>query len=245
MINYKTLEEIEIMKIGGKISANALKIALDMADEGVSLKEIDKEVENFILKNKAKPSFKTVEGYHYSTCININDGLVHGIPNQYRIKRGDLVKIDLGVLYEGFHTDTSGTKEIGTNKEAKFLEAGQICLENAIKKCQVGNKLGDISHEMQVAIESRGYSVSRSLVGHGIGRTLHEDPLVPPYGKAGTGITLKEGLVLAIEIIYQKGSHHLKTLEDGWTISTKDGSLGGLWEHTVAITRKGPVILTK
>ena len=245
MITYKTPEEIEIMKIGGKISANALQIALDMAKEGVSLREIDSQVEAFILKNKAKPSFKSVPGYKYSTCININDGLVHGIPNNYIIKKGDLVKIDLGVLYDGFHTDTSATKEIGTDLEKKFIEAGKICIENAIQKCQIGNKLGDVSHEMQISIESKGYSVSRSLVGHGIGRKLHEDPLVPPYGKPGTGITLKEGLVLAIEIIYQKGNHHLKTLEDGWTISTKDGSLGGLCEHTVAITRKGPLVLTK
>lgn len=245
MITYKTPEQIEIMKIGGKISSNALKIALEMAETGVTLKQIDSEVESFILKNKAKPSFKTVSGYTYSTCININEGLVHGIPNNYAIKRGDLVKIDLGVLYDGYHTDTSGTKEIETSIETKFLEAGKICIENAIKKCQIGNKLGDVSHEMQLAIESRGYSVSKSLVGHGIGKELHEDPLVPPYGKPGTGITLKEGLVLAIEIIYQKGSPNLKTLDDGWTIVTKDGSLGGLWEHTVAITRKGPVVLTK
>jgi len=245
MLTYKTPSEIEIMRIGGKISSNALKIALDMADEGISLREIDQEVEKFILKNNAKPSFKTVPGYQYSTCININDGLVHGIPNQYVIKRGDLVKIDLGVLYDGFHTDTSGTKEIGSNLESKFLEAGQICLDEAVKKCQIGNRIGDISAAMQHAIESRGYSVSKELVGHGIGKQLHEDPLVPPYGKPGTGITLKEGLVLAIEIIYQKGSHHLKTSSDGWTISTKDGSLGGLWEHTVAITRKGPLVLTK
>jgi methionyl aminopeptidase len=245
MINLKNPEQIEIMKIGGKISSNALKIALEMSNEGVSLKQIDLEVEKFILKNNGFPSFKTVNGYKYSTCININDGLVHGIPNNYVLKRGDLVKIDLGVLYQGFHTDTSSTKEIGTNIEDKFIEAGRLCVENAIKKCQIGGKLGDISAEMQKTIESRGYSVSRSLVGHGIGKDLHEDPLVPPYGKAGTGITLKEGLVLAIEIIYQKGSHHLKTLEDGWTICTKDGSLGGLCEHTVAITRKGPLVLTK
>ncbi|NBO17348.1 MAG: type I methionyl aminopeptidase [Proteobacteria bacterium] len=245
MITYKTNDQIEIMTIGGKISSNALQIALEMAKEGVSLREIDQEVEKFILKNKAKPSFKTVSGYHYSTCININDGLVHGIPNNYRLKTGDLVKIDLGVLYDGFHTDTSATKEINTNFEEKFLEAGRVCIEEAVKKCQIGNKLGDISYAMQHAVESRGYTVSRSLVGHGIGTSLHEDPLVPPYGKPGTGITLKEGMVLAIEIIYQKGSYHIKTLEDGWTISTKDGSLGGLWEHTVAITRKGPLVLTK
>jgi methionyl aminopeptidase len=245
MIKYKNEKEIETMALGGKIASNALVLALNMASEGVTLKEIDSEVEKFIIKNLAKPSFKMVPGYHYSTCININEGLVHGIPTNYIIKKGDLVKIDLGVYYNGLHTDTSGTVEIGTNNEEKFLEAGRICLEKAIEKCQIGNKLGDISSEMQKAIESRGYSVSRSLVGHGIGRDLHEDPLVPPYGKSGTGITLKEGMVLAIEIIYQKGSHHLKTLDDQWTIVTKDGSLGGLFEHTVAITRKGPVVLTK
>ena len=245
MINYKTLEEIEIMRLGGKISSNALQLALNMAEEGISLKDIDTEVEKFIVKNNAKPSFKTVPGYKFSTCININDGLVHGIPNNYILKKGDLVKIDLGVVYDGFHTDTSGTKEIGSNIEKRFVEAGVICVENAIEKCQIGNKLGDISHIMQTSIESKGYSVSRSLVGHGIGRNLHEDPLVPPYGKSGTGISLKEGLVLAIEIIYQKGSYQIRTLEDGWTISTKDGSLGGLCEHTVAITRKGPLVLTK
>ncbi len=245
MITFKTQEQIEIMKVGGNISSNCLKLALNMAEAGVSLKEIDSAVEDFILKNKAKPSFKTVPGYRFSTCININEGLVHGIPNEYIIKKGDLVKIDLGVLYGGFHTDTSGTKEIETNIESKFLEAGQICIENAIQNCQIGNKLGDVSYAMQHSIESRGFSVSKSLVGHGIGKELHEDPLVPPYGKPGTGITLKEGLVLAIEIIYQKGSHQLKTLDDGWTIVTKDGSLGALWEHTVAITRKGPVVLTK
>lgn len=245
MIIYKSENEIEIMQVGGRISSNALKIALELANEGVSLKEIDAEVESFILKNKGKPSFKSVPGYKYSTCININDGLVHGIPNNYIIKKGDLVKIDLGVLYEGFHTDTSATKEIGTDTEKKFIEAGVLCIDSAIEKCQVGNKLGDVSAAMQNCIESRGYTVSKSLVGHGIGRNLHEDPMVPPYGKSGTGITLKEGLVLAVEIIYQKGSANIKTLADGWTISTKDGSLGGLCEHTVAITRKGPLVLTK
>lgn len=245
MITYKNQNEIELMQLGGKISSNALKIAIEMAEEGVSLKEIDAEVEKFILSNKALPSFKTVEGYNYSTCINVNDGLVHGIPNNYVIKKGDLVKIDLGVLYEGFHTDTSSTKEISTSTHSKFLQAGKDCIENAIEKCLIGNRLGDVSYAMQSAIESKGFSVSQSLVGHGIGRNLHEDPLVPPYGKPGTGILLKEGLVLAIEIIYQMGKPQIRTLADGWTISTKDGSLGGLFEHTVAITRKGPLVITR
>lgn len=245
MITYKSDSEIEIMSQGGRISSNALQLALNLAEEGVSLEEIDKEVERFIISNNAEPSFKKVDGYKYSTCINVNDGLVHGIPNKYVLKKGDLVKIDLGVFYNGFHTDTSATKEISTSKEKAFIQAGILCIDKAIQKCVPGNRLGDVSHEMQRVIESKGYTVSRDLVGHGIGKDLHEDPLIPPYGKPGTGIVLKEGMVLALEIIYQKGSHHIKTLPDGWTLATKDGSLGGLCEHTVAITKKGPLILTK
>jgi methionyl aminopeptidase len=245
MIELKTPSEIEIMKIGGNISKNALNLALGMVREGISLLEIDREVEKFIKNNQAEASFKKVPGYHYATCININDGLVHGIPNKYKIKHGDLVKIDLGVFYNGFHTDTSATVEVGTSKESKFIEAGKRCIENAIQLCVPGNKLGDISFEMQKTIESQGFTVSRDLVGHGIGRNLHEEPLIPPYGKKGTGIVLKEGMVFAIEIIYQKGSHQIKALEDGWTLATKDGSLAGLHEHTVAITKEGPLVLTK
>jgi methionyl aminopeptidase len=245
MITYKTKEEIEIMRLGGNIAKNALNLALELSKEGVSLIEINDEVDKFILNNKATPSFKRVPGYHYATCINVNEGLVHGIPNKYVIKKGDLVKIDLGVYYQGFNTDTSATKEIGTNKEEKFIKAGIACIEAAISECVVGNKLGDVSNAMQKVIESAGYTVSRSLVGHGIGKDLHEEPLIPPYGKKGTGMLLKEGLVFAIEIIYQKGSHHIKSLEDGWTLVTKDGSLAGLHEHTVAITKEGPIVLTR
>lgn len=245
MIEIKTPKEIEIMKIGGNISKNALQLALNMVQEGVTLFEIDQAVERFIKSNKGEASFKKVPGYHYATCINVNDGLVHGIPNKYKIRNGDLIKIDLGVFYDGFHTDTSATIEVGTSKETKFIEAGKKCIENAIELCVPGNKLGDISHEMQKTIESQGFTVSRDLVGHGIGRNLHEEPYIPPYGKKGTGILLKEGMVFAIEIIYQKGSPQIKSLEDGWTLATKDGSLAGLHEHTVAITKEGPLVLTK
>ena len=245
MIVYKSLEEISVMKLGGKISRDALKVALSMCEEGVALSKIDSEVEKFIKSNQAFPSFKTVNDYKHSTCININEGLVHGIPTDYKISKGDLVKVDLGVLFKGFHTDTSGTVEVGTSLETPFIDAGRECIKRAVAKCLIGNKIGDISHAMQEAIESHGFTVSRSLVGHGIGRQLHEDPLVPGYGKPNTGITLKEGLVLAIEIIYQKGSYQTKVLPDNWTIVTKDGSLGGLFEDTVAITRSGPIVLTK
>jgi methionyl aminopeptidase len=245
MITIKTHTEIEIMKKGGNIAKNALNLALKMAKEGITLSEIDKAVDDFIINHKAFPSFKKVPGYHHAICINVNEGLVHGIPNKYKIKHGDLVKVDLGVYYDGFHTDTSATVEVGTNKEEKFIQAGIDCVENALAMCIIGNKLGDVSYEMQKTIESRGFTVSRSLVGHGIGRDLHEEPLIPPYGKKGTGLLLKEGMVFAIEIIYQKGSHHIKSLEDGWTLATKDGSLAGLHEHTVAITKEGPLVLTK
>jgi len=245
MINIKTPKEIEIMRLGGKISSNALQLALSLCNEGVSLDSIDREVDKFIVNNKAYPSFKKVPGYSYATCINVNDGLVHGIPGKYVIKKGDLVKVDLGVFYDGYHTDTSATIEVGTDKETKFIKAGVECIENAISACIAGNKLGDISFEMQKTIESKGYTVSRSLVGHGIGRDLHEEPLIPPYGKKGTGLTLKEGMVFAIEIIYQKGSHHIKSMPDGWTLVTRDGSLAGLCEHTVAITKEGPLVLTR
>jgi len=245
MITYKSKEDIEKMKLGGVISKNALNLALNMAEEGVSLSDIDFEVDRFIVKNGAKASFKRVPGYSFATCININDGLVHGIPNKYVIKKGDLVKIDLGVFFDGFNTDTSATKEIGTQREAKFIKAGVDCIDAAIKECLIGNRLGDISFAMQRVIESAGYTVSRSLVGHGIGKDLHEEPLIPPYGKKGTGILLREGLVFAIEIIYQKGSPQIKALEDGWTLVTKDGSLAGLHEHTVAITKEGPLVLTR
>lgn len=245
MITYKTAEQIEIMKQGGNIAKNALNLALELSKEGVSLIEINDEVDRFISKNGAQASFKRVPGYHFATCINVNEGLVHGIPNKYILKKGDLVKIDLGVYYNGFNTDTSATKEIGTDAESKFIKAGVDCIEAAISQCVVGNRLGDISFAMQKVIESAGYTVSRSLVGHGIGKDLHEEPLIPPYGKKGTGLLLKEGLVFAIEIIYQKGSHQIKSLEDGWTLVTKDGSLAGLHEHTVAITKDGPRVLTR
>ena len=244
MITFKSSEEVKIMSLGGKISHNALKIAKDMCEIGISLSEIDKEVERFILSSKAECSFKMVPGYHYATCININSGLVHGIPNNYKINKGDLVKIDLGTFFQGFHTDTSATVEVGTDNENLFIKAGETAVMNAASACLVGNRLGDVSYEMQKAIESKGYTVSRSLVGHGIGKSLHEEPLIPPYGKKGTGMVLREGLVFAIEIIYQKGNPAIKVLPDEWTIETKDGSLGGLHEHTVAITREGPQILT-
>lgn len=244
MIHIKTPQEIEIMRESGKIAALVLKNIVAAVRVGVTLKELDKIAERTILDSGAKPSFKMVEDYQYTTCLNINAGVVHGIPNNYILKKGDLLSIDLGAFYKGFHSDLSWTLEIESNNEQNFLETGKKALEAAIFSCIVGNHVGDISNAIQVIVERAGYSVSRDLVGHGVGKDLHEDPYVPGYGKKGSGPLLKEGMVLAVEVIYQKGNPKLVLENDDWTLSTADGSLSGLFEHSVAITKNGPIVLT-
>lgn len=244
MIKTKTPEQIKIMQEGGKISSLALSTALEAIKPGLTTLELNNIADSVIYDNGAKASFKTVAGYNFATCININQGLVHGLPNDYKLKEGDLVSIDLGAYYKGFHTDTSYTVEVATNKHQKFLEIGKNSVENAVSQALIGNKIGDISNAMQTVIEKNGYSVSRDLVGHGIGEELHEDPYVPGYGRKNRGAKLLEGMVLAIEVIYQKGGYDIQVADDNWTIETVDGSLGGLFEHTVAITKDGPLVLT-
>lgn len=245
MIKLKTLQEIQIMREGGKISVLALKKVLEAVKSGVTLAQLDKIAEEIIIKNDAQASFKTVDNYKYTTCVNINEGIVHGIPNNYVIKRGDLVSVDLGALYKGFHTDVSYTVEAETYQEHKFLETGKQALELALEKCIVGNTIGDISNAIQKYVEITGYSVSRELVGHGIGRALHEDPYVACYGRKGRGIALQEGMVFAVEVIYQKGRPDLVLADDGWTLKTADNSLSALFEVTVAVGRDKPLILTE
>lgn len=244
MIKLKSAQEIELMRQGGVISSKALKKVLSEVKPGVTLLQLDKIVEDIILASGALPSFKTVDDYKYSTCINVNAGIVHGLPNEYKIKSGDVVSVDLGVLYKGFHTDLSYTLEVDTNNESKFLETGKKALEKAISWCKVNNKIGDISATIQEIVENEGYTVSEMLVGHGVGKELHEDPYVPCYGHYGAGPTLKEGMVLAVEVIYQKGKPDLALDSDNWTYMTADGSLSGLFEKTVAITANGPLVIT-
>lgn len=233
------------MKEGGKISVLALKAVLSAVDEGITTLELDKIAQDTILKNGAKPSFKTVDDYKYTTCININAGIVHGLPSYYKLKKGDLVSIDLGALYKGFHTDLSYTIEVSTKNEQKFLNTGLEAMRAGVFECIDGNRMGDVSFAIQSIIEEAGYSVSRDLVGHGIGKDLHEDPYVPGYGKRDKGIELKEGMVIAVEAIYQKGRPRLVLEPDNWTLTTADDSLSALFEQTVAITKKGPLILTE
>lgn len=244
MVVIKSPEEVNIMKEGGLIARKALDTAIRNARVGMTTLELNNIAEEVILKEGGYPCFKGYEGFPFATCINVNHGIVHGLPNDYVLKKGDLVSIDLGVLYKGLTTDVSETFELGSNTHKGFLETGRKALTAAISKCKVGNRVGDISFAIQSIIERAGYSVSRDLSGHGVGKSIHEDPYVLCYGNPGEGLELVEGMTLAIEVIYQKGKPDLVLEPDGWTLSTKDGSLSGLFERTVAVGSKTPLVLT-
>lgn len=244
-MNKKDREKFAAMEEAGRISSLALKKAMEAVSVGVKLSHLDKIAEKVIVENGAEPGFKRVDDYDYTTCVNVNGGLVHGIPGDYALRRGDIVSIDLGAFYEGFNSDQCWTVEVETNVEHQFLSAGEKALRRAIEQAREGNRIGDISAAIQNEIERAGYSVSRDLVGHGVGKDLHEFPHVPCYGKAGKGPLLKEGMTLAIEVIYQKGKPEIIVSEDSWTVETKDGSLAAVFEHTIGIRKEGPLVFTE
>ncbi len=253
MIDLKTPEEIALMHKGGKILHAILLKLLDASKPGIKLQDLDKLAEELILKSAGKPSFKMVKGYKWSICACVNDVVVHGIPDDYILKDGDVFGIDCGVFMDGFHTDHAWTKIIGEgetedlNEKKKFLEVGKKALEKAINQVQPGNYIYDISKAIQDTIESGGYSIVRSLVGHGVGRNLHEAPEVPGFvaGKRESSPKIIPGMVLAIEIIYNLGSADIVYKEDdGWTISSKDGKISGLFEVTVGVSSHGSIVLT-
>lgn len=242
----KTDEEIKIMKKAGEIASRALKKVLGNVREGVTCENLDKIAQKQIKKAQATPSFMTVDDYRWTICTTVNDQVVHGIPKNTILKDGDIIGVDIGAYYRGFHSDMAFTVGVGTisAKTQKFLDVGRQTLGKAILAAQVGNRIGDISEVIQKEIEEANYSVVKSLTGHGIGRELHEDPLVPCFGRKGTGPKILENMVLAIEVIYTQGSGEVKVEDDNWTIVTADGSLGGLFEQTVAVTKNGPIVLT-
>lgn len=241
------------MREGGKILAAVLFGLMEMIEPGVTELEIDQMAEKMIRERGAEPGFMKVEGYRHTICVSTNDVVVHGIPTDYRFKEGDVVGIDCGVFYKGFHTDMSETK-IVQNSESKvdssierFLQVGREALEAGIREARAGNRVGNISKAIQDIVEKEnGYSIVRSLVGHGVGRELHEEPEVPGFLKGPIQNTpiLKEGMVIAVEIIYNMGEHRVVHADDGWTIKTADSSISGLFERTVAINQKGSEILT-
>jgi len=246
MIYYKTEEEIEIIKLSGNILGKAHAELAKVIKPGISLLELDALAESFILDSNAKPSFKGYSGFPGTLCLSVNEQVVHGIPNNYILHDGDIVSVDCGVFYNGFHSDSAYTYAVGeVDKDIKLLmERTKDSLYLGIEKCIVGNRVGDISFEIQNYVESFGYSVVRELVGHGVGRNLHEGPEVPNYGKKGKGPKLSEGLVIAIEPMINLGKKEIIQENDGWTIRTRDRRPSVHFEHTVAVTKSGPEILT-
>ena len=246
MIYLKTAEEIKIMQKSGRIAALVMREVSKNIQPGVTTMDLDKIAEDLIIKLGAQPSFKRVQGYKYTICATPNYQVVHGIPTNKKLKNGDILGIDLGAHYKGFHSDMAKTFAVGkiSNENSLFLSVGEKTLNKAIGEIKIGSHVGNISNLIQENIERSGYSVVREFVGHGVGRELHEDPLVPGVGEKGTGPEIKEGMVLAVEVIYNKGGRQVSILSDGWTVETNDKLDSGLFELTVAATKKGPLVLT-
>ena len=248
MINLKTEKEIEIMREGGKILAEILKKLSEAVKPGIATNDLEKLASELVLSYGVESSFLGFDGYPNILCTSLNDEVVHGIPSDRVLKEGDLLKIDMGVLHKGFHTDSATTLVVGgrgDNIKSKLIQTTRESLEIGISKAKAGNTLGDIGVAIQKYIEDKGFNVVRDLVGHGIGRELHESPQVLNYGKAGTGEKLVSGMVIAIEPMVVTGKWAIKDGKDGYAFVTKDGGLAAHFEHTVAITDKGPEILTR
>lgn len=248
MIVLKTSRELAKMREAGRISALALQAGGKAVQPGASTWEIDQEIRRFIEKCGAKPNFLGYGGFPGSACISVNHVVIHGIPSKKIIlKHGDIVSIDTGAMIDGYNGDNAYTFACGDiSKEAQaLLDATRESLYEGIAMAQPGNRIGDIGSAVQRYVEARGYSVVRDFVGHGVGTSLHEDPSVPNYGKPGRGVRLTPGMVIAIEPMINAGTKSVRVLEDGWTTITTDGSLSAHFEHTVAITPDGPVILTR
>jgi methionyl aminopeptidase len=246
VIIRKSPDELERMARAGRIVAETLALVGEHARPGVTTAELDELAEEFIAGHGGYPTFKGYRGYPAATCISPNAMIVHGIPGPYELSDGDILSVDVGVTLDGFVADSAYTFPIGEISETaeRLLEAGQAALVAGIDQCRAGNRLSDISHAVQQATESAGFSVVRSLVGHGVGRSMHEDPQIPNYGHPGRGPVLAEGMTFAIEPMINAGGPDIFVHDDEWSISTADGSLSAHFEHTVAVTATGPRILT-
>ncbi|HHY53432.1 MAG TPA: type I methionyl aminopeptidase [Clostridiales bacterium] len=247
MIVLKNSSELALMRIAGRISAQALQVGGEMVRPGVTTGQINQKIHEFILSQDAIPSFLGYGGFPASACISINDTVIHGIPGDEVIQEGDIVSIDVGALYKGFHGDNAATFPAGriSPEAQQLLDATRESLYKGIEAAVSGNRVGDISAAIERSIKPYGYGIVRKFVGHGVGREMHESPEVPNYGLPGRGPRLAVGMTIAIEPMINLGSHDVKILSDGWTVKTVDKSLSAHFEHTVAITDDGPVILTK
>jgi len=246
--SIKSPDDIERIREAGKIIGVIFAMLKEMDLDGMSTADIDAFVEKEILSSKARPSFATVPGYSHATCISVNDAVVHGIPSKKIIcKKGDIVKIDVGVVKNGYFGDACRTYGVGVlpDEVKTFVDHAEKALLIGINAALPGKKLGDVGSAIQTYVESHGYSVVRDYTGHGVGFAVHEDPVVLHYGTPGTGVTLRPGMVIAVEPMINMGRYETKLLADGWTAVTKDGSLSAQFEHTIAITENGNDILTR
>lgn len=246
MIHYKTSEEVQIIKQGALILGKAHGEVAKYIKEGVNTSFLDKIAEEYIRDNQGVPSFKGYNGFPSSLCISVNEVVVHGFPGNYVLKDGDIISVDCGVFHQGFHSDSAYTYPVGEVSPAvlSLLKATKESLYLGIEKAVFGNRTGDIGNAIQRFVEAKGYTVIRELVGHGIGKSLHEAPEVPNYGKRGSGTPLKSGMVLAIEPMVNLGTKNIVQERDGWTIRTADRKVSAHYEHTVAIFEDRTEILT-
>ncbi len=247
MIISKSKNEMAFMEDAGRIVAETHAELQKALKPGITTKELDDIAEDFILKRGAVPSFKGYHGFPASICASVNEEVVHGIPSLRMLKNGDIISIDIGAVINGYHGDSAVTLPVGdiSSEAQRLLKVTEESLYKGIEMALVGNRLSDVSHEIQSFVESNGVSVVRDYVGHGIGSSMHEEPQIPNFGKPGRGPRLKPGMTLAIEPMVNLGTFEVKTLEDNWTVVTEDGKLSAHFEHTIAITEKGPQILTK
>lgn len=246
MISVKTASQIAQMKDACKISAQALALAGESLEVGMTTKELDNIIHKFIVSTGAKPSFLGYAGYPASACISVNDEVIHGIPGNRKILDGDVVSVDVGAYYNGYHGDNAYTFMVGNvaPEVKKLLEETKASLYKGIEQAVVGNRIGDISHAIEEHINSFGYGIVRKYVGHGVGRELHEEPEVPNFGRAGHGVRLTAGMTIAIEPMINLKGDDVYSLPDGWTVKTVSKTASAHFEHTIAITSNGPVILT-
>jgi len=247
VIVTKSPTELEIMREAGRITAVALRLVGEAVRPGVTTRELDAIAEEYIRSEGASPAFKGYQGFPATLCTSPNDQVVHGIPGRTVLREGDILSVDCGAIVDGYYGDSAVTFAVGTVSKGtqRLLEVTAASLDAAIAECRPGRRLSDVSHAVQSVVEAAGFSVVREYVGHGIGRSMHEEPQVPNYGSPGKGPQLKPGMVLAIEPMVNAGGHAVHSLEDGWTVVTDDGGMSAHFEHTVAVTELGPLVLTK
>ena len=246
MVTYKSPREIELLKIAGNVVYQTHQYIKPFIKEGITTKEIDRLCEEFIRSKGCTPSFKGCEGFPNSVCTSVNDCIVHGIPSNYKLKNGDIITVDIGACYKGYHGDSGWTYAVGeiSDEDKYLMEHTEKALYEGIKAAVIGNRIGDIGYAVESYAVDHGLDVVEEFIGHGVGTSFHEDPQVPNYGDKGTGMLLKEGMVIAIEPMLSAHSAELYVLDNGLTAFTEDGSNAAHYEHTIAITKDGPIILT-